>query len=185
MNPLKTTLAVSVVLLAASTASADSVNTTQLTISDVLQYLPAAGAAAYTAYRHDTPGLWQLGEDVVANELATEALKLAFNETSLGRRPDGGNHSFPSGHTSLACSGASYAGERYGWEYSLPGFAVASYVGFIRVNERKHYIRDVVAGCALATGLSWLIVKPLAGHDVSIDPVVGGNVIGVNLHASW
>ena len=166
-------------------AQGDNVNTTQLTASDVLQYVPAVAAAGYSLYSHDTTGLWQLGEEVGATELLTAGLKLAFNETSLGRRPDGGNHSFPSGHAALACAGAADIGQRYGWEYSVPAYAVAGYVAFIRVNERKHHPRDVIAGCALATGLSFPIVSRYVGRDVSIAPALGPHEIGLNLQMNW
>lgn len=85
--------------------------------------------------------------------LITHALKYGFNET----RPNGGKHSFPSGHTSAAFTGAEFIRKEYGWWWGLPAYAVASYVGWSRVESREHYTRDVVAGAAIGI---------LANHDL-------------------
>lgn len=172
-------------LTGSAAALADNVNRTQLQASDAMQFVPVASAAAYSLYEHDYSGLLQLGEEVSATELLTFGLKVAVNHTSWGRRPDGGDHSFPSGHTALACSGAAYVGERYGWEYSAPLYAVAGYVAYIRVNERRHHPRDVIAGCAAATGLSFPIVNRYVGRDVSLTPAIGAHEYGLNLEMPW
>ncbi len=160
-------------------------NRDQLQLSNWLKYLPAAGAAAYTGYQGDNAGLWQLGGEVAATVAATQALKYAFKDGDWGTRPDGGSKSFPSGHTSTACSGAAYLGERYGWRQAAPAYAISAWVAYIRVNEDKHYVRDVVAGCALAYGLSKLIVRPWLPAEVTVLPVVGPKQIGLNLSARW
>lgn len=160
-------------------------NRDQLRLSNWLKYLPAAGAAAYSAYQGDTTGLWQLGGEAAATVAATQALKYAFKDGDWGTRPDGGSKSFPSGHAATACSGAAYLGERYGWQQAAPAYAISAWVAYIRVNEDRHYVRDVVAGCAVAYGLSKLIVRPWLPADVTVLPVLGPKQIGLNLSARW
>jgi len=84
--------------------------------------------------------------------LATEALKYATHET----RPNGGPRSFPSGHTSIAFAGAEFIRKEYGWEWALPAYLGAAFVGWSRVEAKKHYTHDVVAGA---------VVGILANHD--------------------
>jgi PAP2 superfamily len=89
--------------------------------------------------RHD------FGLAVGRSFVLTESLKYAFNET----RPDGGTHSFPSGHTALAFTGAEFIRKEYGLLWGLPAYAIASYVGWSRVESREHYTHDVLAGAAI------------------------------------
>lgn len=181
----KHSLAVSLALLPCLGACADEASQSQLRLSDRLRWLPAAGAAAYSAYRHDGQGMWQLAGEFGATLVATQALKEAFNDTAWGERPDGGENSFPSGHAAMACTGGAYLGERYGWEYSAPAYAVAGYVAHIRVHEDRHHMRDVIAGCALAYGLSRLIVEPFRGQDLSLTPMLGPQALGLVVEISW
>lgn len=174
--------AVGVALIAPCQAAA---NKDQLRLSSWLKLVPVSGAAAYSLYEGDRPGLWQLGEETLATVAATQALKYAFKDGDWGTRPDGGSKSFPSGHTSTACAGAAYLGERYGWQQAAPAYAVSAWVAYIRVNEDKHHVRDVVAGCALAYGLSLLVVKPWMPAQVSLLPVLGPGEVGVNLAMHW
>jgi membrane-associated phospholipid phosphatase len=85
--------------------------------------------------------------------VATEALKFTFNE----KRPNGGDHSFPSGHTSFAFTGAEFIRKEYGWRWAVPAFGIASYVGFSRVRSREHHTHDVLAGA---------LIGILANHDL-------------------
>jgi membrane-associated phospholipid phosphatase len=82
----------------------------------------------------------------------TAALKYSVNET----RPDGGPYSFPSGHTSLAFTGAEFIRKEYGWGWGAPAYLFAGFVGFSRVDAHRHYKHDVLAGAAIGI---------LANHD--------------------
>ena len=48
-------------------------------------------------------------------------------------RPNGGDYSFPSGHTSAAFTGAGFIEKRYGLKVGIPAYILASYVGWSRV----------------------------------------------------
>jgi PAP2 superfamily len=84
--------------------------------------------------------------------LLTGALKISVDET----RPDGGAHSFPSGHTSMAFAGAEFLRKQYGWRWGAPAYVAASFVGWSRVEARRHYTQDVLAGA---------LIGMLANHD--------------------
>ncbi len=163
----------------------DHADASQLRLSDRLRWVPMAGAATYSLYRGDGGGLWQLGGEVGATMLLTHGLKKAVNDTAWGERPDGGEHAFPSGHVSVACTGAAYLGERYGWQPAGPMYAVAAWVGYLRVEENRHRWRDVIAGCALAYGVSKLIVRPYRSHDLALVPVLDTDMIGLEISLRW
>ena len=96
--------------------------------------------------RHDL--LLALGRTVVV----TKALKFSIDET----RPNGGQHSFPSGHTSMAFAGAEFLRKQYGWRWGAGAYLAASFVGWSRVEADQHYVHDVLAGAAIGI---------LANHD--------------------
>jgi membrane-associated phospholipid phosphatase len=114
-----------------------------------------AGLAVYVTGRvmRDTT-VGGLGSDLLRAQLVsgiiTDGLKLATNRT----RPDGGKHSFPSGHTSTAFASASVLQEHFGWKVGLPSYVVATYVASSRMALNRHYVSDVVfaAGIGIAAG---------------------------------
>src|SRR6476646_9789921 len=105
------------------------------TSGDILQFvLPAAGATLTLANR-DREGAFQFGESIALTMLTTYTLKYTVDEA----RPNGGTHSFPSGHTSLSFSAAEYIRKRYGLEWCIPAYALASWVAYSRVESGEHH----------------------------------------------
>jgi hypothetical protein len=119
--------------------------------------LPAAALLATTTLdsrpRAEGAPLWLMGGTprhdlllaLLRSEVTTRALKLAVNE----QRPDGGKHSFPSGHTSMAFTGAEFIRKEMGWATGAPALLAASFVGWSRIESRRHYTHDVLAGAAI------------------------------------
>jgi hypothetical protein len=89
---------------------------------------------------------YDMAEAVVVNGIYTAGLKNAVKR----QRPDGSDRlSFPSGHTSSTFAMASVAHAHYGPKVGLPAFALASAIGFSRVERGKHNVSDVLAGATL------------------------------------
>lgn len=122
------------------------------TYGDAMQYLLPLGAAGVTLARRDHEGLRQIAQGCALTIGGTHLLKWVFDRTPLGRRPDGGTHSFPSGHTSAAMCGAMGLQSRYGNATGLPALALATTVGISRIGEQRHHVRDVAASTVLAWG---------------------------------
>ena len=102
-------------------------------------------AAGFSYLNNETDGVIQLIKSEGATFLIVGALKSTTKET----RPDGSdNKSFPSAHAAAAFSAAQYMQMKGGWEYGVPAYLAASYVGYSRVEAHKHYWKDVVAGAA-------------------------------------
>ncbi|QYE33084.1 phosphatase PAP2 family protein (plasmid) [Polymorphobacter sp. PAMC 29334] len=114
-------------------------------------------AGGISLFENDRAGLIELAETGALTVAATEALKYSVKE----QRPNGGEHSFPSAHTSIAFAGAGYLDVRYGWRVGLPFEALAAVVGFARVHTRDHHWYDAVAGAAIGEGSAHLFTRHL------------------------
>src|SRR5207247_9514252 len=84
-------------------------------------------------------------------------------------RRSGGGQSFPSAHTSISFSAAEFMRERYGLEYGVPAYALASFVAYGRVESKQHYAHDVIAGAAIGIASSYIFTKPYRGWQMEID----------------
>lgn len=129
--------------------------------------LPAAAVLA-TALHHDGEG----SREFVRAFLSTMAVVYGLKATVDRRRPDGGLHSFPSGHTASAFAGAAFLERRYGWRYGGPAYGAAAFVGYSRVEARRHFTSDVLVGGALGIGANILFTK--RHRNVTLVPMPGG-----------
>jgi hypothetical protein len=115
----------------------------------------AVAAWGYGRHRGDARDE-ALGADLVRaaflNGVLTQSLKFAVNRD----RPDGGHHSFPSGHSSATFATATVILRDRGVLSSAPFFAAAALVPVARVRTLHHWVSDTVFGAALgiASGLA-------------------------------
>ncbi|HID37764.1 MAG TPA: phosphatase PAP2 family protein [Ghiorsea sp.] len=147
---------------------------------DWIQILIPSIAYSTTLYLDDEEGEKQMYQSFFTNTGITFALKF-----TVGReRPDGSNNrSFPSGHTSAAFQGASFIHARYGWEYAIPAYIGASFVGYSRVYANKHFTSDVLAGAVIGTISSFYFATPYKG--VSISPTANNGQYGLQVNTTW
>ena len=149
-------------------------------VGDVLQWLiPATGFAA-TYVHDDAEGRWQFLPSMAVSLGITSGLKEIVHE----QRPNGGQHSFPSGHTSSAFQGAAFLQRRYGWKWGIPAYAATTYTGWSRVELKAHYPRDVFAGAAIGILSSYAFTTPYC-KDVEVSAVVADNYCGLSMRATW
>ena len=166
-------LALVTLLGLASTAPADE----WTTAGDVLQFaLPLTALTA--TYTLDDPE----GRSAFIGSFATTWGVTQVLKYTVGReRPDGSDtRSFPSGYTSAAFSGASFLQRRYGWDIGLPAYLGATYVGWSRVYEEKHYVSDVLAGAALAWSVNYWLVPKSDRSEFAVVPTQGGAALAFN-----
>ena len=117
--------------------------------------------------------------DVLLTIGTTLGLKYAIKE----ERPDGGGHSFPSAHASISFTSAEFIRKRYGWEYGLPAYAAALFVAYSRVEARKHYAHDVIAGAAIGIGSSYLFTREYEGWHMQAE--TDHKYYGMRLSHAW
>jgi membrane-associated phospholipid phosphatase len=147
--------------------------------------LPTATGSSGTDFSGKTEGWWdrqgalEFGESAGATLAVTYGLKYTVSE----RRPNGGRESFPSAHTSISVSAAEFIRKRYGWEYGIPAYALAGFVGYSRVEAREHYPHDVIAGAAIGFASSFLLTKPYKGWKIEAEG--GYKYYGIRLSRSF
>lgn len=169
-----------VALLYAATAAAYKPATIVTNLSTAVVPLTGLAVAYFT---DDKEGEKQWLRNTGLSLVLTSTLRLAFNQTYLGKRPNGGQYGFPSGHEAFVMSGAAFLGRRYGMKWGVPAYVAAAYVGYDRVHENRHHLRDVLASAALSYGVALLTVTP--EHATHIAPVIGPEFLGLRWERSF
>lgn len=110
--------------------------------------LPVA-AGSVSLFKNDWNGIAQL---VVVTGL-TVGTAYGLKQVVHEERPDlSDRKSFPSEQEALAFAPAAYLWDRYGWEYGVPAYAAAGFVGYARVASDRHHWWDV----ATSAGIGWI-----------------------------
>ncbi|MGA9639412.1 phosphatase PAP2 family protein [Flavobacterium sp.] len=113
----------------------------------------------------DTKPTWQLLKAYGTGLVIQQALKRIV----LKPRPDGtDNYSFPSGHTTSAFSGAAFIQKRYGWKYGIPSYLLASFVGYSRIQAKKHDGWDVLGGAVVGISTSYFFTKRYEKKNIEV-----------------
>jgi membrane-associated phospholipid phosphatase len=154
--------------------------------ADTIETLGSVGAIAVpasgllvAAVHKDGRGTLQLSEAYAATMAVVYILKPIVNR----ERPDGGGQSFPSGHTASAFAGAAFLQRRYGWSCGLPAYAVATFVGYSRVEANRHWTSDVVAGAAI--GIASNLVLTRRWEKVAVYPTLQARGAGIAIEVRW
>lgn len=143
---------------------------------DVLALALPVAAFAASLTENDREGTWQFVKAGLISQGVVHTLKRTIDRS----RPDGGRHSFPSGHTSSAFVGAGFVHMRYGLKYAWPMYIAAGYVGFTRVDSNRHHQTDIAAGAAISMLTCVLIVSPyLPGIEAT--PVISAGTCGLRI----
>jgi membrane-associated phospholipid phosphatase len=165
-------------------------------LSDVGIFLPISVPVAFfvTGFAFD-PNSRVRSESWRTAEESAEALALALATTSLLKftvqrtRPNDANYSFPSAHSTLAFSSAGILALRYPWYVGVPALALASAVGFSRIDLNEHFASDVLAGAGIgllfATSVHLFHQKRELGNDprsdLSLVPLLTARTRGILL----
>lgn len=157
--------------------------TPNLVATDILTAAVPLTGLAVAYFTDDTEGEKEWMRNTGISLVTTTTLRIAFNQTSLGQRPNGRRYGFPSGHEAFVMSGAAFLGERYGWKWGVPAYLAAGYVGYVRVHEDKHHSRDVIASAALSYGIALLTVTP--ENATYLAPVIGPDFLGLRWERSF
>jgi membrane-associated phospholipid phosphatase len=68
-------------------------------------------------------------------------------------------------------------------KYGIPAYALASYVGYTRVEAKAHHPHDVVAGAGIGIISSYIFTKPYHGWTVQVEGDTKS--VGLNFSRSW
>lgn len=141
----------------------------------ILQYVLPVAAGGAALVQGDWKGLEQFGFSFTTTMAVVYGTKYL---TDQYRPDDSTGDSYPSGHTASAFSGAAFINHRYGWEYGLPSFAAAAFVGYSRIQANRHYLDDVVAGASIALLSDCAWVFPLS-DDIALAPLAAPGAVGI------
>jgi membrane-associated phospholipid phosphatase len=159
-------------------AAGDSSRNTQ---ADVLTIGLPIAAYTLTALKKDKQGAWQATKSLGLTVAGTLALNAVIDKDT----PSGDeNDAFPSGHSAVAFSSAAFIQRRFGWGGGIPAYAVAGYVGWLRVETDEHDWADVLGGAALGIASSTLFTHRWS-ETVALAPWIGPNGAGIVVNARW
>ena len=103
---------------------------------------------------------WQGAKQLTADTVLTVGTALILKQIVREQRPDGSDmHSFPSDTEALAFAPAAFLWDRYGWQYGVPAYLAAGYVGYERVHSKQHHWWDVAASAGIGFAYSKLITS--------------------------
>ena len=96
-----------------------------------------------------------MNKDYVSNAFAANILSTyAIKSLSQRQRPDGSNnYSFPSGHTSNSFLAAELFNQIEGMTSSIPFYLLSINTALSRINDKKHFLSDVVFGAAIGISI--------------------------------
>lgn len=95
------------------------------------------------------PELYAVGKDLTSSMLLTWSAVWALKLTINAKRPNGGDYSFPSGHTATAFAAAPVLAKHFGPKVGYVSYGMAILTGMARMEDQKHYLGDVLAGAAI------------------------------------
>jgi membrane-associated phospholipid phosphatase len=141
----------------ATEAPAEAKTKTIETAGNVVKFAVPAAGLGLNLLKNDADGALQLAVSWAGAYGTSLLLKQVVRE----QRPDhSGWDSFPSDSTATAFAAASSIQVRYGWDYGLPAYALAAFVGYSRVEADKHHWGDVAAGAAIGWTIGQLVTSP-------------------------
>lgn len=134
---------------------------------DVAQFIPTGVLAILNVYNQDRSALLTQTYSYASSLSTVGILKYSIHTM----RPNGGQHSFPSGHTASAFMGVYPIYKRYGWKVGLPALLVASSVAHSRVQGDYHYTRDVIASALISLSFDYFYFRnKFTNTIVSLSP---------------
>jgi len=149
---------------AATVAKASTIETAGTGVAIALP-LVAGGIAAW---KDDWTGVKQLTAVTVLTVGTVYVMKHFVRECRPFAKPCSHNSpdwdSFPSDTSALAFAPAGFLWGRYGWQYGLPAYAAAEFVGYSRVDAKKHHFWDVLASGAISLGYNQLVTTRYHPH---------------------
>ncbi len=120
------------------------------------------------------------GSDLIRAQILNAVLTVPLKQVVNRTRPNGGHHSFPSGHASATFATAAVIQRDYGVAASVPFYALGTIVSWSRIRTSHHWLSDGVFGAAIGITSGLAVTKGRASNW-SIVPVktAGGGAIYV------
>lgn len=148
---------------------------------DILQFTIPAAALGTTLAIRDFEGSQEFAKGLILTSATTYGLKYIIPE----KRPSHGNHSFPSGHTAIAFFGSGFIHKRYGWQYAIPAYAAAAFVGYSRIRIKEHWVHDVIGGAAIGLLYSIFFTTSYQDQSFQCTPTLSPDSIAIHCNRNF
>ena len=182
--------AFAVLLCAPAPAGAAAKNSTIESAGTYVAVALPLAAGGITLWKDDWRGTAQLALSTVLTVGTAYGLKHIVRECRPFASPcaHGSSNwdSFPSDTSALAFAPAQFLWQRYGWEYGLPAYAAAAFVGYSRVDAKRHHWWDVATSAAISLGYNELFTTrfhPSNSLYTSLD--AGPDGVYASVHYTW
>jgi hypothetical protein len=116
---------------------------------------------------------------LLLTDMVTAGMKVLAHDDSPNDEP----HAWPSGHVSSTAALAGVVWEYYGWKAGLPMYLLTGWVATSRLNDREHWLSDVIFGAALGATIGHSVARgrliEVGGFTVLpyVDPGGGAGVM--------
>ena len=169
----------------------DQIPNTNTHIENYMQYTGMAEIYLFDAmgFRHQN-SVFDQTKYLAISQLITSTVVTVLKRTTRVARPYGARSSFPSGHTTMAFTGATALFQEFKNTDPLiacSGFAFSTATGFLRLTNRAHWLPDVMVGAGIGILTVDLVYhfKPLKNfqpfkkkNNVSIIPEISPESLG-------
>jgi hypothetical protein len=122
--------------------------------------------------RNGWDNFWEEAEVFAVTGILTSSIKMLVGRT----RPGGGSRSFPSGHTSAAFAAATLIDATSDGSFAVPAYGLAALTGYSRVEARRHYPSDVLAGAAIGILTAQVLDSLHWGNGRETHGIAGGGL---------
>lgn len=127
-------------------------------IGDLFNVAIPSYALGLAMSESDYTGTKQWTYSVLSSQITSELLKKATKRKRPDYEEGDKRDSFPSGHTAAAFSGATFIHKRYGLKQAIIPYTMAGFVGYSRVQAKRHHKTDVIAGALISSFYNWVFV---------------------------
>ena len=121
-----------------------------------------------------------VGSDLIRAQVLAQAMTAGIKLAARRDRPDGGEYSFPSGHTSVTFATATVLQRNFGWKAGIPAYGLASYVAASRVHVKRHFLSDVAFGAAIGVVAGRTVTVGRGRAKFAVTPAASPNHAGVS-----
>lgn len=170
----------------------DKIPNTSCHADDYLRYVPIVQMYVFDALgmKHQN-SVFDQTKYLLISQLVSGSVVHLLKNTFNVTRPYGGNHSFPSGHTATAFTGATVLFLEF--KYTEPLLAYSGYIfatatGVLRVTNNAHWLPDVLASAGIGIITTNLVYyfKPFKNFqpfkkkkDFTFTPLITPNSLGL------
>jgi len=164
-------------------------------IDDYIQYAPIAELYLADVFKVKAQNHWfDQTKYLLISNLITSSITESIKHITLKTRPNGGQFSFPSGHTTFAFTNAAVLYHEFSTTapvLAYSGYLFSTATGAFRMINNKHWLSDVLVGAGIGMLVTHLVYyfKPFANfnpfkntQNLSFFPNINNNQYGFQLN---